>query len=798
MLMIGRQLAQFRLVEKIGAGGMGVVYRAHDQRLGREVAIKVLPAESFSDPASRIRLLREARTASQLNHPNICTIHEVGEADGHAFIAMELVEGRPLSAHLATGALPRAEIVRYGLQMADALGHAHQRGVVHRDFKSANVVVTPDGRAKVLDFGLARRLTTGGGSSDATATHDTVTAQGTVAGTLAYMAPEQLRGSAADERSDVWALGVVLYEMAAGVRPFKGDTAFDLSSSILHDPPLPLPTGRRDAPPLVLLPIIERCLEKDPARRYQRAGEVRAALESVQAGATLPLRAAAQRVLRRRPVIAAAAALVLAVALVASLDIAGLRGRLLSGGGSPPAFRSVAVLPVANLSGDPEQEYFTDGMTDALITDLSRIGSLNVISRASVMQYKTAPKSLKEIARELDVDAVLSASAIREGSRVRVSAQLVDAATERNLWAQSFEREFSSILGLQADVARECARSVQVKLTPEEEARLGTARRVNPATYEAYLKGMFLLNKSTEQEVEKGLAYLHQAVENDPADPLAYAGLALGYVEIGHSPEARADSMIRAKAAAATALKLDDSLAEVQAAMGFVKGYWEWKWDEAFDHIERALHANPSFAMAYYHRSWFRALFGAMQGAIDDHKRAKELDPFNPLHVAWLGELYRMDGRLDEAEEEARKSIEMAPGFPPGHFVLALVYRDRGMHDQAIASAQNAANASGNWLGSLGFIYASAGRNDEARRVLAELHRQPSRPMRSLWKAYINGALGDWDEAFRWLAYEPHHVWVAWVGVQGWIVPPENDPRYVDLRRRMNVLPAGQFGAEGQ
>lgn len=786
--MIGQKLEHFRLVEKIGTGGMGVVYKAHDERLDRNVAIKVLPAESFHDPVSRSRLLREARTASKLNHPNICTIHEVGEAGGQAFIAMELVEGCPVSGLVADGALPGAQVLRYGLHMADALSHAHKRGVVHRDFKSANVVVTPEGRAKVLDFGLARRVTSEELMEGRTLTQDTLVMPGQVAGTLAYMAPEQLRGQPADERSDVWALGVVLYEMAAGERPFKGDTAFELSSSILNQPPAPFPASTKGAPPVLLRSVIERCLEKDPGQRYQRAGDVRAALEAVQAGAGLPVWPRLKRAVSRHRALATAGALVMIVAIVAAVDVRGLRSRLFSLAPAP-MFRTLAILPVVNLSGDPEQEYFADGMTDELIAYVSKIGALRVISRTSVTQYKNTQKPLKDIARELGVDMILDASVIREADRVRVTAQLAEASTERNLWAESFERDFSGILAIQAEVAHHVAETVRVKLSPEEKARLSSAREVNPETYEFYLRGMHHLNKATPEDTRTGIEYLQKAVDKDPADALAYAGLALGYVSIGHGAEAREDAKSRAKAAAERAVRLDDSLAEVQAAMGFVKGYWEWQWDEAFDHIDRALKANPSLAIALFHRSWLNFLFGRTKEAIEDHKRAKEIDPFNPLHVAWLGELYRYEGRLDEAEAEALKSIEMNPRFTPGHFVLGLVYQDRGLYDEAIEAIQKAVDVSPAWKWALGSAYVKAGRLDEARDLLNELNSMKTDPWTAFWRVQLNAAMGNNDEAFRWTTYEPHHHWLAWARVLDWFEPLWEDPRLPDLIRRMNLPP---------
>jgi serine/threonine protein kinase/tetratricopeptide (TPR) repeat protein len=785
--MDGQLLGHFRVAGKIGSGGMGVVYRARDERLDRDVALKVLPEHAFHDQAARARLLREARTASRLNHPNICTIHEVGESDGQIYIAMELVDGRSLSDLVAGGPLGSADVLRLGIQLSEALAHAHERGVVHRDLKSANIVVTPEGRAKVLDFGLARRMGGGDPAQVETRTQDSLIWPGTVAGTLAYMSPEQLRGQPADERSDIWALGVVLFEMASGTRPFRGNTSFELSSAILNQPPPPLPPAAAGESFGQLGPIVERCLEKAPAQRYQRVGEVRAALEAVQSGTGVSARPPEPPVRhRRRRWVSSAGAAVALLAIAVVLDVGSVRSRWSARLGAPPV-HAVAVLPVANLSGDPEQEYFSDGMTDALITDLSKIGALRVTSRTSVMHYKGAKKRLPEIARELGVDTVLEASVLREASRVRVTAQLLQASTERSLWTESYERDFSSVLSIQRDVAQAVARVVRVRLQPREAEELAVTREVDPATYEAYLKGMHLLNKATQADREKGVACFLQAVEHDAADPLAYAGLALAYTQLAHGSEARDDDLQRAKAAAATAIRLDDSLAEVVLASGFVKGYYEWKWEEAIADVRRAAEMNPSLAMAYYHLAWYQLLFGKIDEGIQLHQKAKQLDPFNPLHVAWLGELFRLNGQLEEAAAECQRSIEMAPTFPPGHFVLGKVYADRGMYPEAIASMQKAAEASPAYRWALGPVYVAAGRRDEAIRLVDELDRQKATPWVAFWRVVNHADLGNLDEAFRWLDYEPHHAWVAWIGALDWAKPLRRDPRFPAHLGRMNV-----------
>jgi len=480
-LASGEMLAQYRIEAKLGEGGMGAVYRAYDTRLHRPVALKVLLPDPFADPERKPRLLREARAASALNHPNIVTVYEIGTERGQGFIAMEYVEGRSLAQIIPSKGLPIARAVEYAVEIAAALAHAHQHGVIHRDLKSANIVITPEGRVKVLDFGLAKRMRGEQLAEATTRTQDSLTNPGTIAGTLAYMAPEQLRGQPADARSDIWALGVVLCEMSSGARPFQGKTGFSLISAILDASPSLPPAGSAGSVPPWLRAVIERCLEKDPARRYQKSAEVRAALEVSQSSATRKAWLSWRYALSRHRWLVLASVLLAVLACAAVLDLGGMRRRLL-GGGKEPQYRALAVLPVVNLSRDPEQEYFTDGMTDALIADLSKIGTLRVISRTSVMQYKGAKKSLPEIARDLKVDIVLEASVVREAEHVRVTAQLIEAATDRHLWAENYERELTSILALQSEVARAVAGAIKVQLKPKEAARLSASRSVNPAT----------------------------------------------------------------------------------------------------------------------------------------------------------------------------------------------------------------------------------------------------------------------------------------------------------------------------
>ena len=789
-LSAGTRLGPYEILAAIGAGGMGEVYKARDTRLDRTVAIKVLPAETFRDPTARTRLLREARTASKLNHPHICTIHDVGEADGQAYIAMELVEGRTLSARLAEEPLRADELLRYGLQLTEAVAHAHEHGVVHRDLKSANVVITPDGRVKVLDFGLARQLTRGDLAETTTQSALLLTEPGMVVGTLAYMPPEQLRGQAADARSDVWALGVMLYEMAAGERPFRGHTPFELSSAILSQATPPLPSRV----PVELQAIVDHCLRKEPEQRYRRASEVHAALEAVQSG-TAPRRRSPPRWswLRRRWLPLAAAAIVV-VAVAAGVVVGGL-WRKLPASKTAPALHALAVLPLANLSGDPAQKYFVDGLTDALIDDLARLGgTLRVISRTSTEGYATAPKPIRQIARELGVDAVVEGSVAREGDRVRITATLIEAATERRRWSEHYDRQITSILTLQADIARAVAQAIKGALSPAEDRTLARARTVNPQVYEAYLKGMFYLNQSTPDALQKGMDYLHHAVETDPTDPLAYAGLADGYVELAHGAKPPPDALVRARAAARTAIELDGTLPQGMFALGAIKGYEDWDWPGGIAAMRRTIELNPSFAMAHYHLAWFLALQGQMPEAIAEHIKAREADPLNPLHTAWLGELYRWNGQDDLAIAEARKALELDPKFPAAHFVLGMTYADQGRWDQAIEAMRQAAKDDPDWRWAIGAMYVSAGRTADGRRVLAELNKEATSEWTALWRACIYAALGETDAAFKWLEYKAHHVWTPWLLSPEWkifIKPLHGDPRFKRLQRKMGVPEKG-------
>jgi serine/threonine protein kinase len=501
--MIGRTISHYRITDKLGEGGMGIVYRAQDLRLQRTVALKFLSPYSLDETENRERFLREARAAASLDHPNVCTVYETAEVDGQAFLAMAFIEGQTVKEKIAQRPLKLDEALDIALQAGEGLRAAHEKGIVHRDIKSANLMVIADGGVKVMDFGLAQLS----GESGLTKSRTTL-------GTAAYMSPEQAQRQPVDRRTDIWSLGVVIYEMVTGRLPFEAEHEAAVLYSIIHSRPEPI-TALRVGLPAALDRVVDKAMAKDPGERYQHMADVLVDLRALQKG--MPV--SASKRWRRRSVLAGAATAGIAAAGIAI----GLRT-----GGNSARISSLAVLPLENLTGDPNQEYFADGMTAALTTDLSKIGSLRIISRQTAMQYKGSKKPLRDIARELKVDAIVDGSVAREASRVRITAQLIDAATDQNLWAESYDRELAGILALQGDVARAIAGKVRVTLRSDEEARLTQSRKVNPETYEAYLKGLFWMNKGTPEAFDKAVGFFQEAVDRDPADPLAYAGLATG------------------------------------------------------------------------------------------------------------------------------------------------------------------------------------------------------------------------------------------------------------------------------
>jgi serine/threonine-protein kinase len=746
--VIGEHLSHYRIVEQLGAGGMGVVYRAVDERLNRDVAIKVLPTGTLDTEPARQRFRREAHALSRLSHPRISTIHEFDSIDGRDFLVMEFVPGSTLADRLRQGPLPIEEARRIAIQVVEALEEAHEQGIVHRDLKPGNVMITDKGWIKVLDFGLAKLVAVEG---DLTAPMGlNLTESQTVVGTLPYMAPEQLLGQPVDPRTDLHAFGAMLYEMTTGVRPFVADTAAGVIDGILHRKPVSPRTLRAEIPP-ELESVILRCLEKGPDRRYQTAAELARDLDTREPGG--PPSRDRQRRLGR----------VIGVGAIAAMaGLAAWKGPGLVGALAPaPRFEAVAVLPLENLSGDAAQDYFSEGMTDELTTQLARVGSLRVISRSSSAAARAQGGGTRDMARRLHVDAVVEGSVARSGDRVRISAKLIDAARDRYLWAQSYEREMTDVLALQGEVALAIARQIGARLSPEERKHLTSERPVRPEAFEAYLRGRYFWNRRTRSALEQAIAQFQQAIAIDSAYAPAYAGLGDVYVILdAYAGAPPGETFPRARQAALRALALDDGLAEAHATLARVRLHYDRDLPGAEAEFRRAIECSPGYATAHHGYSIYLRDVGRFDDAIAEAKRARALDPISPIINANLGDTYFYARRYADAIAEHRRTLALAPDFGPTHLYMGSALERSGRYPEALAEIERARALVGDSayaLGALGFTAARSGdtaRGRVALRTLIALHAAGRAPAADV--ALVEAGLGDREAAIGWLnrAYE--------------------------------------------
>jgi serine/threonine protein kinase/Flp pilus assembly protein TadD len=781
------RLGHYRLLQQIGAGGMGEVYRARDERLDRDVAIKILPVRNRNDIPARSRLLDEARAASQLNHAHICTIYEINEENGVTFIAMEYVAGRSLNAVIPPDGLPTEQVIRYGTQISDALAHAHQRHIVHRDLKPANVTVTPDGNAKVLDFGLATRLRTDE-IEEVTRSLVNFNKSEPIAGTLPYIAPEQLRGEAADARSDIWSLGILLYEMATGSRPFSGHSGFELTSAILRDPPPPLP----ERVPAGLAGVIRKCLMKDPAARYQNASEVRSALQTLDstavsnpAVADVPQTAGS----RVAPLTWVAVGLAALIALLFALNIGGVRERLLHLSATSE-IRSLAVLPLANLSGDASQDFFSDGMTAELIREISKITRLRVVSRTSVMNYKGTHTPLPQIARELKADALLEGSVARSENRVRIAVGLYDGASDRELWSETFERNLNDVLALEDEVAHAIAVKIRLKIASSP----GTPASINPEAYDSYLKGRYSLDQGSADDLKLTFVYFHQGIEKAPQYAPLYAGLADAYALLPFYTDTRpSEAFPQAKEAAAKALQLDPTLAEAHASMAYVMNYYDWDRSGAEREFKHALELDPNDAAAHHAYGRFLASMGRVDEARAELNRAQELDPLSLVIQSNVGMISYFAGQYDNALEQLQKVLELDPKFPVPYWGIGMCYEQLKKYPDALVQFQKGIELSGrgaNGIASLAHAYGLAGQDAEAQKILAELReRSKTKYVSSYQFAVIYLGLGQNERAISALedAYRERSTLLGYLKMDPRFAPIRSDPRFQNLLSRLHL-----------
>jgi serine/threonine protein kinase/Tfp pilus assembly protein PilF len=790
-LSAGTRLGPYEILGPLGAGGMGEVYRARDPRLKREIAIKVLPEAAASDADRLRRLEREARAASALNHPNIVTIYDIGQHEGTFYIAMEHVEGQTLREALREGPLPAERIIPLAVRIGEALAKAHSAGIVHRDLKPENVMVTSDGYPKILDFGLAKveRLVADADGDSDIATVTKATRAGAILGTAPYMSPEQAAGRAVDHRSDQFAFGSIVYEMATGKRPFKKDTVPQTLAAVIQDDPEPIRKVNY-ALPVELSAIVERCLAKDPAERYESTGDLANELRTVPKTPS-PWRA------RRRMLRAAAGVLVALLAVASVPQLIGLWEQLSSRAG-PASIESIAVLPLRNLSGDPEQEIFVDSMTETLITNLAKIGALKVTSRSSAMRYKGSDKPLAEIARELDVDAVVEGSAMRGGDSVRVMAQLIDPETGQALWAESYERDLENVLLLQGEVARAIAEEVQVALTPEEAGRLAGARTVNPEAHDNFLKGSYHWKKQTPADLDTAQRYFELALEQDPSYAPAYEGLAWVWAvrqQLAVVPTGEAGP--KAKEAALQAVELDDGSAGAHAALALVKTLTDWDWAGAERAWRRALELDPNSADAHAFFGYFLAITGRAEEAVSHAERAIELDPFNALFHGLSATVLYFDRRYDDVIAAARTALASQPDMQLARNALQMALYSKGSRDEHLADRREWIAGDAELVAAFEQGLAEGGPEDAHRRLADLLAAR----LEKSGQAVAPEGFGIMGVAQQYLfagdpgrtieslekAYEVRSPNVLDIGHGPLWDPLRSDPRFQDLVRRLNL-----------
>jgi serine/threonine protein kinase/Tfp pilus assembly protein PilF len=788
--MIGQTISHYRIIEKLGGGGMGVVYKAEDTRLHRFVALKFLPHEVARDPQALARFQREAQAASALNHSNICTIYDIGEQDGQAFIAMEFLDGVTLKHRISGEPMDTETLLSLAIEVADALDAAHAERIVHRDIKPANILITKRGQAKILDFGLAKLTGAQPPAAEGATIEENLTNPGTAVGTVAYMSPEQARGEELDARTDLFSFGAVLYEMATGRMAFSGNTSAVIFDSILRG--APTSTARFNPElPAELQRIINKALEKDRALRYQSAAEMLADLKRLRrdsSSARVEI-AAEQSHSRKSKTLFWAIGGVVALALLAGT---GLFWRSRS---NQDQISSVAVMPFVNATKNPDSEYLSDGITESLINVLSQLPNLVVMARSSVFRYKGRDVDPQTVAKELKVRAIVTGRIVQHGDQLIISSELIDGRTSRNLWGDQYDRKLSDALAVQQEITGAISAKLRERLSGGTQKQVAKGGTSDPEAYQLYLKGLYYWEKRTPETLDKARDFFNQAIQKDPSYAMAYVGLANYYVaapDYGPIPEREAAP--KAKAAAEKALSIDSSSADAHAALA--GSLWSlFEFSAAEPEFRRTLELNPNLANAHHWYGLFLSWEGRHPEAIPHLRRAIELDPLNLQYQCNLGQVLANAGQTDAAIQQLKKALEMDPNFSYAHVELRLIYRDTGKYDLAMeewkkyaalnndpAEVAIAADVAGVYAKS--GIKASFAREIELRKELGKRRYQDPSEI-----AYLYAFLGDKEQAFAWLSkaaaekaggLEPVKIVRA---LDQW----HSDPRYIDLLKQLGL-----------
>ncbi len=820
--MIPQTISHYRILEKLGSGGMGEVYLAEDTQLDRNVAIKFLPAESTTDEQAKKRLVREARAAAKLDHQNICSIYEVAEAEQQSFIVMQYIEGETLASKMQKKPLELKVCLEIAVQVADALAEAHSRGIIHRDIKPQNIMITARGQAKVMDFGLAKVVRDRSLSESEALTESLLSEPGTIIGTVPYMSPEQVRAEPIDARSDIFSFGSVMYEMVTGHRPFADESAGAVLSAILSSDPVPITRYSPDAPG-ELHWILTKALRKHREERYQTAKDLLGDLSNLKQ--RLDIEAELKRdadASGRGPLSASASAtgvstdeavdartsssaeyliggikryktgalVALAMTLIAAAGIAYFV--------SPePAIDSIAVLPFVNQSNDPNTEYLSDGISDSIINRLSQLTNLRVISLSSVLRYKGQPIDPLAVGRELKVRAVLIGRMTQRGPDLAVSTELVDARDNRRLWGEQYNnRQLADLLPVQEEIAREISTKLRLRLSGEEQKRLAKRETENSEAYQLYLQGRFYWNKFTEDGFRKSIAYFNQAVDKDPGYGLAYSGLADSYSLLGELSYAPPKEVFpQARAYAEKALQLDEMLPAAHISLGIVKLFYDWDLIGAEKALRRAKELNPNNSDAYHFYGHYLQLAGRSEEAVSETKRGVELDPTKLVINAELGWAYYAVHQPDQAIAQGRKTLELDPNFVYAYWIIAQACEQQGRYQEAIDELNKARPISADWswiIAELGYAYAALGNRAEAQKITRELNeRMAHEYIDPVLIAYIYVALGEKDQAFAWLdkGYQERSGLIAWLKIEPKFDPIRADARFDGLLQRIRLSP---------
>ena len=777
----GQVLSHYKVKEFIGQGGMGVVYRAFDLQLERDVALKMLLPSALSTPGAKKRLKREAKSASAINHPNVAHVYEIGEVGPTCFIAMELVEGETLAEKIFTQGLDQPSLLHLAMQIAGALAAAHAKGIIHRDIKPANILVTRDDQVKVLDFGLAKARVT----NNEDGLPQTLTAGNIVMGTIEYMSPEQALGHEVDPRSDIFSFGVVLYQMATGSLPFRGRNSTELLARVLQSAPDPVSSLNPAVNP-GLERIIARCLEKDPARRYQLMDDVLLELRTLTGdhGSATPARPPRKWWIPNRYL--AISVFVIFIVAAAALGITLYRNF------ASAFLDSVAVLLLVNQSGDSSLDYLSDGISESVINHLSRLRSITVRPRGSVIRYKGKEIDAQAVGKQLDVKAVLAGRLLLQGGDLLISVELTDVRNNRQIWGDQYKRPAAAVYEIQEEISREIARNLRLPITEKDRRLLAQRDTRDTDAYQLYLKGRYFWNKRTADGLAKGIDYFQQAIAKDPNYALAYSGLADCYI-LQSNLVRPADIFPKAKAAVMKALAQDPDLAEPYSTLGYIGLHYDWNWSDAETAFKRSFERNPNYATAHSMYARYLSARGRLREAVDEMRRAQELDPLALGISTGIGLCYYFAGQYDRAISQYRKTLEIEPSFALAHFDLGGALGQKRQFADAVAEFQAGFRTSPNDAGAiaeLGYVYAKAGRESDAQTTLQTLRNQSSRRfVAACFPALVHAGRGDRALALAYLeqAFEERAAPLVFLNVDPRYSELRPEPRFQNLLRRLQL-----------